>query len=157
MRKNRPERLVNRAGFTLVELVIVILILGILSAIAIPRYSSWRLAHRIRSAGNALVADLSHASTLARTTGQRVTVYFDTGNDTYTIPAVADAARPGKCFTVDLSKSPLKVNLRRGTSALVFDPFGYATSNGRWILQVGGVSTKTVSIKKSKSVATLSE
>lgn len=157
MNNARAETVMNRTAFTLVELVIVILILGILSAIAIPRYNSWRQTHRIRSAGNTLVADLSRASTLARTTGQQVTVNFDPGNDSYSIPAIADGGKPGKFLKIDLSKTPFQVNLKRGTTTLVFDPFGYATTNGRWILQVTGGSAKTVSIKKSNSLATLSE
>jgi type IV pilus assembly protein PilA len=65
----------NESGFTLIELMIVIAIIGILAAIAIPQFS----AYRTRSYNSAAQADLRNAATAQEA------YYVD--NQTYASPA----------------------------------------------------------------------
>ncbi len=53
------RRKLNKKGFTLIELMIVIAIIGILAAIAIPQFS----AYRTRSYNSAAKADIRNAAT----------------------------------------------------------------------------------------------
>jgi len=53
MRKN--------SGFTLIELVIVIVVLVILAAVSVPIFLSWLPEYRLRSAADDLYAHLQHA------------------------------------------------------------------------------------------------
>lgn len=69
-------RMKNKNGFTLLELITVIAIIGILSAIAIPSFSAWNKHARLRSATQDLMADLSMARMRAIQSGENVNVSF---------------------------------------------------------------------------------
>ena len=53
------RKVLNKKGFTLIELMIVIAIIGILAAIAIPQFA----AYRVKSYNSAAQADLRNAKT----------------------------------------------------------------------------------------------
>jgi len=58
------------AGFTLIELIVVIVILGIAAAIVVPMASS-ASGMQLRAAANMVAADLEYAKSLAIGTGQK--------------------------------------------------------------------------------------
>ncbi|RII30675.1 MAG: type II secretion system protein GspH [Geobacter sp.] len=51
----------NEDGFTLIELIMVMMIMGILMAIAIPGFHSWQLKAQIERHARELMADLNKA------------------------------------------------------------------------------------------------
>jgi len=84
----------RQAGFTMTELVIVIAIMAIAAAVAIPSYLSWLPDIRLRSAVRDLKSDLGLAKQRAVRENGQVAVVFDTGNNQYTL-FVDDGANPG--------------------------------------------------------------
>ncbi len=81
----------NEKGFTLIELMIVIAIIGILAAIAIPQFS----AYRTRSYNSASQADLRNAATAQEA------YYVD--NQTYAGPSSLTGATFGFYSTENVS------------------------------------------------------
>lgn len=71
----RSTRIVS--GFTLVEVMVVVSMIGILSAIAIPAFSSWWPDYRLRSAARDLYSNLQRAKMGAIKNNTQWRVYFD--------------------------------------------------------------------------------
>jgi type IV fimbrial biogenesis protein FimT len=69
-------------GFTLLEMVSVMGIVGILMAIGVPSYKSVTNSNRVASEGNSLLGDLQYARSEAIKEGQFVTVCISTNGST---------------------------------------------------------------------------
>ena len=78
----------RRRGFTLVEILAVVLIIGIASAIIIPQIGT-RDDMRVTAAARALVSDLVYAQSLAISNGTYVYIKFDVANNNYTLLSTA--------------------------------------------------------------------
>lgn len=72
----------SHRGFTIIEFVVVMLIVGIIAAIGIPSFKYVTTSNRIASEINALLADMRYARTEAIRTGLPVTVCATTDNAT---------------------------------------------------------------------------
>ena len=64
-------------GFTLVELLVVLAVLGLVMAVAVPRFAAGNPALSVRSAGGSLVAGLQSARNLAITENRTVRLEVD--------------------------------------------------------------------------------
>ena len=85
----------NRNGMTLTEVLTVISIVAVLTAIAIPPYLSFRTRSIIIGSANRLVTDMQLARSKALNTGDYVALIF--GSDSYYIfvDNGLDGGRPG--------------------------------------------------------------
>jgi type IV fimbrial biogenesis protein FimT len=73
----------SEKGFTLVEVIVVCVIVGILSSIAIPTYFKWLPGMRLKQAARDLYSNMQLARIQALKDNANVSVRFDTGNDFY--------------------------------------------------------------------------
>lgn len=70
-------------GFTLLEILLVIFIIGILSAVAIPSYYKWLPGMRLKAAARDLFSDMQFVRLEAIKTNADKAIYFDTATGIY--------------------------------------------------------------------------
>ena len=78
----------KKGGFTLIELIIVIAILGISASIAIPGFSRWLPRYRLKSAASGLYSDLQLARLEAIKRNATCSITYSTGPDQYTFSPI---------------------------------------------------------------------
>ncbi|MBL4591036.1 MAG: prepilin-type N-terminal cleavage/methylation domain-containing protein [Phycisphaerales bacterium] len=104
-------------GFSLIELVITMSILGIIATMAMPRYSDASDGYKLQSSEKQILATLDAWRQRARTSAKYHTIYFDIANDTIylfdgeprSVNLATDRLNLGSApFVVDLRKTDLE-------------------------------------------------
>jgi len=127
----------NREGFSFVELIIVLLIIGVVAAVATPVFVDSLLFHRVESAARRVKADLELARQTARATSTTQTISFV--GLTYTLSAgVADLDKQNEAYVVDLSQPPFELDNVSvdfaGTTSTEFDGYANPSKEGTIVL-----------------------
>jgi prepilin-type N-terminal cleavage/methylation domain-containing protein len=117
----------DQKGFTLIELMIVIAIIGILAAIAIPQFA----AYRKRSYDSSATADLRNAATAQEA------YYVD--NDTY---ASTSAALVGDTYGLYISDSVVFAVSSASTDGYTMTAYHPSADNTFTLAGPGGAVTK---------------
>jgi Tfp pilus assembly protein FimT len=127
---NTARRLRGESGITLVELVVVVAIMGLISAMAIPRFTNYVAALRARGAANQLVSDIAYTRMMAVREGR--TTSLTAAANVYTIVVEnTDGSVRRTLRTVRVQNSFAGTTLTgdAGNGRVAFDSRGVRTGN----------------------------
>ena len=144
----RPHARSAPRAFTLFELAIVVAILGVVAAIAIPRFAGATTRYRLDLAVDRVEGDAVLAAEWARSAGRAHVMTFDIAGEGYTIASGADGAG-GTRAEVLLGGEPYRCDLQSvsivgGGNKLVFDGYGRPTAGASLVLRLGDESRTVV-------------
>ena len=146
----------SERGFTFVEVVIVILVLGIMTMVALPAMNDFFTDETINAAADSVATAIYYARTSAITTGVNHRVCFDTTINKFQVEQYAGGTPPDETFevvqnpvtkrdyVVCFDEGPVGqgVDLTQaafGSEAHVrFDNLGTPTNTGTVVLEYGG-------------------
>jgi type IV fimbrial biogenesis protein FimT len=139
-RRSLRARVAACGAFTIVELVIVIMVMGIMAAVAAPTFFESLEYHRVESAARRVKADLELTRHLARLKSTTQSLKF--GIADYSLSAgVSGLDDPSQTYAVDLTAAPYELSnviANFGNSQTVsFDGYGTPSSSGTVVLSSG--------------------
>ncbi len=147
-RTRSPHR---AGGFSLVELLLVLALMGVLAAIAAPSFTGWIRSIRTSSAADRLAADLALARVTAVRDGWTTSLRID-GQGVYRITRDDALGEPVDVLSeTDLRRDYPGVNVSPSGTRIAFDSRGIVRSGGGdatttlIVYQSGGYETLTVS------------
>ena len=150
----------HHRGLSLAEVITVTAIVGVLAAVAIPRFAGTMANHRLELAATRIVADLSLVQRGARTAGTSQSVQFELADHRYRLSALKDIDHPNAVYIVELSEQPYGATLVAvdfgGDAEIIFDGYGMPDSGGSVVIQVGD-SQKIVTVDADTGRAAVSE
>ncbi len=137
----QPAWLRARRAFTLLELVVVLAIIAIVSAIAAPRYAGATQRFRADVAARRVASDLLYVRNSARAASRSYSVVFDVPGSSYSVSGLADPQRGGSNYVVALGSEPYACFLASasfgGGGTLTFNGYGRPSAAGSAVLQSG--------------------
>ncbi|MDB5746332.1 MAG: prepilin-type cleavage/methylation protein [Massilia sp.] len=135
----------RQTGFTLIELMVTVVIIGILSAIAVPSYGKYVLRTKLTDAYSGLAGvqplaeqhwannrTFEEFSGVPAATDSFSFAVASASATAYTVTATGRSAAAGFVFTIDQ-------NGRRATTAV---PAGWTTSDSCWVRDKGAVCSQ---------------
>jgi prepilin-type N-terminal cleavage/methylation domain-containing protein len=136
-------------GFSLAELVCVIVIIGMAAAIAVPRYSSAIALRRVEAAARRIVVDLALAQRHAKNSNVSQTVMFTGTTGLYELVGMSHPDHAAEKYEVHLGEDPYRVEVVSvdfgGDQEIVFDVYGVPDSGGS-VLICAGSCLRTIAV-----------
>lgn len=135
------RRYARPKAFSLVEAVFVTAIIGIISAIALPRYAGFVAMQQTEAAARRVLSDIMYAQRQARLTSSPRTVVFQVGTGNYELTGMESLDRSGKQYDVNLNQDPYRADIDvasfGGDATVIFDGYGAPDTSGIVTVRVG--------------------
>ncbi len=156
MSSERTPGRVDRRAFTLIEITIVLVVVGVVFAIATPRFSHAGSQRRMDLAMERIERDFRLAEQDAWHTGSSRELVFDVANNTYEIVGMTDAM--GNPYIVDLSRAPYNLSISSvdfaGDTRLTIDGRGGTPVGGSVVLTDGSFSASgSVAVRDTEAMS----
>ena len=145
----------NKMGFSLIELMVIIAVLGILSAVTVPNLLGSVPNWRLKNAATDLFGNLQLARSTAIKESSTCTVTFSNSPDGYVITSDGNTIK-----SVTLSDYKSGVNFDSlSQSSVSFSPRGFADntiiarlthSEETWYYTINALVSGAISLRKSK-------
>jgi prepilin-type N-terminal cleavage/methylation domain-containing protein len=120
----------NRSGFTLIEILIVMAIMGIVAMMTLPKMGNMNDRNQIRSAKDGIVAKLSAARASAIATGRQATFYVE--GDSIRNTTFNGTVEAAKGTTINLYRQ-FGVKVTSANISVAFDGRGMTSNSGNVI------------------------
>ncbi|RLB70941.1 MAG: hypothetical protein DRH07_07530 [Deltaproteobacteria bacterium] len=115
----------NQHGFTLIETLVIIAIMAILSAIAIPSFSTWKDSSQDKSIAREILYGLRTARSLAINQNRKITVTVDLDNHQLSY----DTTTLNFSDQIKIEADSVVTSLvGTGTRSVIFQPRGESSS-----------------------------
>ncbi len=147
----------NQKGMTLIELTIVAVLIGVMAAIAVPRWLDYIPELRTKTAVRDAVSKLREARSLAVAQKVPYGVQFDCSEGKYVL--FANTCDPGVASFTDadsvISKNKLENNVCMNYTSfsdncVIFEPSGAASSTGTVLMNSGNYQSMfTIEVLRS--------
>jgi len=150
---------IKRAGFSLIELVVVLVILGILFGMAIPKVENLSPKYSLRAAARSIASQLEFVRSTSIFRHQTYGFYYDFEHQTYGVIAppeeggaeipFEDWPKIGAIRLPNLVKFeavilPDNTSIEEGEAVIVFDPLG---CSGSHVVVLRNINGQIISVK----------
>lgn len=155
--RSLPSHSQRRSAFALIDLVVSVLLMGVLAAVVVPRFSGAVQYHRATASARRICADIRLARNSAIASSASKRIDFNVALSRYTLVGVSSLDKPGTDYSLQLSGGTFESTIASanlgGDASLIFDIHGRPDSGGTIVVQAGGTQA-TVTVNAATGEAT---